>query len=298
MPTKTNPYGVCAGRITVADLCSGDSIPGTSNAIVTDVLTSAMYKRDIKEGKKQQIERACSTGDYAVNNVLPDVMTTTGMLELDFPILDRFVESLFIRGSLLLNGTDVSGRIEQNGALSTYYTIELWEENLIDAVSCPQPAVLTGTTTIGSATITAIASTTLVVIGGLVTGTGIPAGAYVVSKTGTSVTLNATALATATGTVSIRFQAYLPYKRHVYGMGRPKPIDQEFKDSIRGGKGMFNLTGFRPPAGWLGPLKDFPTGITTQVDAWRTANPSLVTMHIDFDESILPVSQIGYIAVL
>lgn len=56
-----------------------------------------------------------------------------------------------------------------------------------------------GTTTSGSATVTGIASTASLVAGMNVFGTGMPAGAYIVSKTSNSITLNANATASGTG---------------------------------------------------------------------------------------------------
>lgn len=60
-----------------------------------------------------------------------------------------------------------------------------------------------GTTTSGNPTISSMASTTGINAGMIVTGTGIPSGAVVMSKTATSVTLNLNA--TSSGTSAISF---------------------------------------------------------------------------------------------
>ena len=57
----------------------------------------------------------------------------------------------------------------------------------------------TGTTTSGSTGVTAVGSTANVEIGALISGAGIPAGAYVAAFTATTITLSAAATATATG---------------------------------------------------------------------------------------------------
>lgn len=72
------------------------------------------------------------------------------------------------------------------------------------AAGATAPTGITGTTTVGSPTITAASSIVGVVAGLSVTGTGIPAGTTVISATGTTITLsqNATAAGTA---VSLTF---------------------------------------------------------------------------------------------
>lgn len=78
-----------------------------------------------------------------------------------------------------------------------------------------------GDTTISNATITNIPSTADVQVGMYATGSGIPAGATVLSKTATTVTLSANATATATGvTVSFFFEFTFTYPPVIDPYGR------------------------------------------------------------------------------
>ena len=94
---------------------------------------------------------------------------------------------------------------------STLYTpIPTGSENVIINVAGTTPIAFTGTTTSGSATVTAVSSTVGLAAGQAIGGTGIPSGATIASiASSTSITLSANATSSATGTLT----ATLPLTR-------------------------------------------------------------------------------------
>jgi hypothetical protein len=125
------PFGIVAARISLADLCLGDSITGTTNGFVTDALESGSAEWQIRAGRKIQKESGDSNKGYAVDIRRAD--STVGVtLKTKMVRADQYLESLFTNGNFLtqtvLADTHVKGWIGKAGAVTSKLVVELWEE--------------------------------------------------------------------------------------------------------------------------------------------------------------------------
>ena len=104
-----------------------------------------------------------------------------------------------------VNGYETGDFLIKNGALVATFTHEYDGAVVVLNVGAAAPTVTTGDTTNNSNLISALASIANVKVGDLVSGTGIPAGAYVIGvESATTVRISALATATAAG-VAITF---------------------------------------------------------------------------------------------
>lgn len=123
-------YGVCAVRLSLASCMTGDAITGTANAYVTDAVESAMFKRDVIDGKTLQADKSCTSGEQAYRIQLPD-RVVGGELEFNALRADPYLDSLFVSGSWLTDTGNDSGFIEEVGPQNRFLFIEIWRENVL-----------------------------------------------------------------------------------------------------------------------------------------------------------------------
>ncbi len=130
------PFGLAGARFALADLCTGDSIPGPSNGFVTDCLASATATPQIRAGRLIQKESGDSAKGYCVDIRRPDSVVGY-TLAVEQNKADIYLESLFTNGSFISEvvgpDTEVKGFIGKTGSTTKKLIIELWEELEFDS---------------------------------------------------------------------------------------------------------------------------------------------------------------------
>lgn len=125
------PFGIVAARISIADLCTGAQVAGSTNGFVTDALDSASADWQIRAGRKIQKESGDSSKGYAVDIRRADSIIGV-TLKAKMVRADQYLESLFTAGTFLtktVGGNEqVRGWMGKTGAVTTKLIVELWEE--------------------------------------------------------------------------------------------------------------------------------------------------------------------------